>query len=127
MPDTRAPAVSDAARRIADEMALHAIARSRGFAVFSAADGRPFTHVAYPTHADAVRATGHDRERYLYLEIQADGGVPEGWEAALQFGRQLLAAGYSPQPEHNTQMPMFPWDRRAMIRHLASGGREFSH
>lgn len=118
-------AYSDAARRIADEMALHAVAKSRGFAVFSAADGRPFDHVPYPTHADAVRATGWDRERYLYLEIQADGGTLEGWDAAFRFGRTLLAAGYAPVPEHNTQMPLYPWDRRKMVRHLATGGRAY--
>ena len=117
--------VGDAAKRIADEMAIHAIARSRGFAVFSAADGRPFDHVPYPSHADAVRATGWDRERYLYLEIQADGGCLEGWDAAFRFGRTLLAAGYAPEPDHNTQMPLFRHDRHRMVRHLASGGKEY--
>lgn len=116
--------VSDAARRIADEMNLHAVAKSDGWAVFRLSDGRPFDHNPYPFRVAAVKATGWDRDRFLYLEIQPDGMQLQHAQACLDFARMLHDAGFripSPEFEFDPTMPLMPHDRRSTIRHLAGG------
>lgn len=118
---------SDDARRIADEMTMHAVAKSQGWAVFSLSDGRPLDHCPYPTRTLAVRAAKWDRDNYLYLEIQPDGMQPKEAEAVLSYARALHNAGFRlPDPEfdYDASMPTFSWDRSKQIRHLASGGRK---
>jgi hypothetical protein len=118
---------TDDARRVADEMSLHAVARARGWAVFRLRDGRPADHVAYPRREDAVRAMGWNRDDYLYLEIRPD-GMPDPAEAqaVLGFARALHKAGFrlpSPDFDFTPVMPAFAHDRVRTIRHLATGGK----
>lgn len=117
---------SDAARRIADEMNLHAVAKSEGWAVFHLSDGRPFDHTPYRRRVEAVKATGWDRDRFLYLEIQPDGMPLKEADAVLRFARMLHDSGFripSPEFEFDPTMPLLRRDRLATIRHLATGGR----
>lgn len=116
----------DDARRIADEMNMHAVAKSEGWAVFRLSDGSPFDHVPYARRTDAVKATGWDRDRFLYLEIQPDGMSGKEADAVLRYARMVHDAGFripSPDFEYDPAMPLMPHDRLATIRHLASGGR----
>lgn len=117
---------SDASRRIADEMTLHAVARSQGWAVFHLSDGRPFDHTPYPRRVEAVKATGWDRDNYLYLEIAPDGMEPRAAEAVLSYARMLHNAGWrlpAPDFDFDASMPAFEWDQKKTIRHLVSGGK----
>jgi hypothetical protein len=124
------PAVSDAARRIADAMTLHTLAGQAGmWASFRMSDGTEVHRgAAYAIREDAVKAAGWNRDTTVYLEIQADGMPVEAAQACLDFQRQLHDAGFRlPDPTFHFDIsrPMFPWDRRKMIRHLASGGRAY--
>jgi len=117
---------SDAARRIADEMTLHAIAKSEGWVAFRLSDGSPLDHAVYERRIDAVKAAGWDRDRFIYLEVQPDGMPLKEAQAVLDFARTLHDAGFripSPEFEFDPTMPLLPADRRRTIRHLASGGR----
>lgn len=123
------PALLDAARRIADEMTLHAIAGSEGWCPFWLADGRPVTRgTFYEKRTDAVRAAKWDRDNVIYLEIQPGGMKPEQAVQCLQFARALHGAGFripSPEFEFDPTMPLMAADRVKTIRHLASGGGRF--
>lgn len=117
---------SDAAKRIAAEMTLYALAHDAGWAVFSLSDGTPARHFAYPRREDAVRDMHWDRDNYLYLEVQPDGMSPREAEAVLKYGRALHDAGFRiPEPDFNfdASMPLLKSDRARQIRHLASGGK----
>ena len=132
MPDTafcgQRPFTDDA-RRMADAMNLHAVARSKGWAVFALADGRS-DNTAYETLDDAHRSTKWRRDDYLYLEIPA-GGVndPAEMQACLDYARALHKAGYRlPDPrDFNApdrgfpvhQPPVMRGDWRRQIRELA--------
>ena len=122
------PALLDAAKRIADEMTIHAIAKSEGWVAFKLADGRPVDHTCYPARVDAVKAAGWNRDDYIYLETQPDAmGVHEAI-ACLKYARQLHAAGFripAPEFEFDASMPFRVSDRAKSVLHLASGGRKF--
>lgn len=121
---------TDAARRMADTMNLHAIAKSRGWAVFALADGRSPDNTAYPDIEDAYRAMKWDRDRYLYLQIPA-GGVndPAEMQGCLDYARALHARGYrlpDPRDFHAPdrafpvhQPPILRVDWSKQIRELA--------
>lgn len=85
---------TDAARRMADTMNLHAVCKSKGWAVFALADGRSPTADAFETRDDALRSTRWNRDNYLYLEIPA-GGVqdPAEMQGCLDYARALHGAG----------------------------------
>jgi hypothetical protein len=123
---TADPALLDAARRIADEMTIHAIAKSEGWVAFWLADGRPLDHVCYPSRVEAVRAAKWNRDNVIYLETQPDAmGVHEAM-ACLKYARALHAAGFripAPEFEFDASMPFLVTDRAKQVRHLASGGR----
>lgn len=86
---------SDDAARMADVMNLHAVAKSRGWAVFALADGRSPDMTAYEDISDAYRAMRWDRDRYLYLQIPRDGvRDPAEMQACLDYARALHKAGY---------------------------------
>jgi hypothetical protein len=119
---------SDAARRISDEMNMHAIAKSGGsWAVFALADGRPLDHTAYPTWTLAVTAAKWDRDRYMFIEVQPDGCNPNEAEALLTYQRTLYSMGYRiPSPDWAagpmaSSMPTQSWDKRTMANQLISG------
>lgn len=120
---------TDDARRMTDAMNLHAVCKSRGWAVFALADGRT-DNVAYETRDEAVRAKRWDRDNFLYLEIPA-GGVhdPAEMQGCLDYARALHKAGYRlPDPrEFNSadrdfpvhQAPVMRTDWARQIRNLA--------
>ena len=86
--------ISDDARRIADAMNLHAVARSKGWVVFALADGRsPDNNTPYENISDAYRAMKWDRDRYIYLEIQAGGVIDSVIQGYLDYARMLHDAG----------------------------------
>ncbi len=85
---------TDDARRMADTMNLHAVAKSRGWAVFALADGRS-DNVPYETIGEAYMAKRWDRDNFLYLQIPAGGvGDPAEMQACLDYARALHKAGY---------------------------------
>jgi hypothetical protein len=110
-------------------MTMHTLSGSTGcWAAFRMSDGQPVDNAAYPSREDAVKAAGWDRDTTVYLEVQADGMPAGAAQACLDFQRDLHDAGFRlPDPSFafDISRPMFAWDRHAMIRHLASGGREF--
>lgn len=119
---------SDAAKRIADEMTMHAIAHSEGWVCFRLSDGTPLDHIAHDRRIDAVKAAGWDRDRFIYLEVAPDGMTPKEAEACLKYARVLHDAGFripSPEFEFDPTMPLLRSDKIKTIRHLASGGRVY--
>ena len=121
---------TDDARRMADVMNLHAVAKSRGWAVFALADGRSPDMTPYPDIGEAYRAMRWDRDRYLYLQIPA-GGVhdPAEMQGCLDYARALSKAGYrlpDPRDFHAPdrsfpvhQPPVMRTDWRRQINALA--------
>lgn len=128
---------SEDAKRISDEMNMHALAGSAGhWAAFKLADGTPKNHTAYETWGDAVRfAGGWDRDEVIYLQVQPDGMQPKEADAFLRYARFLHDAGHRlPPPDSvafgycsqlGSGLPYLKADRFKMARHLISGGREF--
>lgn len=121
---------TDDARRMADAMNLHAVAGSRGWAIFALADGRSPDNTAYEDLGDAHRAMRWDRDNYLYLQIPADGvSDPAEMQAVLDYARALHKAGYRlPDPrDFNApdrgfpvhQPPVMRTDWARQIRQLA--------
>jgi hypothetical protein len=113
---------------MADTMNLHAVLKSRGWAVFALADGRS-DNVAYETYDDALRSTKWNRDRFLYLQIPA-GGVndPAEMQGCLDYARTLqdmgarlpdprdLHAGDRDFPYHAAPLMRADWGRQ--IREL---------
>lgn len=85
---------TDDARRMADTMNLHAVAKSKGWAVFALADGRSPDMTPYEDYGSALASTKWDRDRFLYLQIPA-GGVndPAEMQACLDYARALHDMG----------------------------------
>jgi len=123
---------TDDARRMADTMNLHAVAKARGWAVFALADGRSPDNTAYEDIGDAHASTRWDRDHYLYLQIPP-GGVndPAEMQACLDYARALHKAGYrlpDPRDFHAPdrgfpvhQPPVMRVDWARQIRELAKG------
>jgi hypothetical protein len=109
---------TDDARRMADVMNLHAIAKSKGWAVFALADGRS-DNVPYEGYGDALRAKKWDRDNYLYLQIPA-GGVndPAEMQACLDYARTLHKLGARmPDPrDFNAGDRDFPYHAPPLMR-----------
>lgn len=118
MQDTASPRqISDEARRIADSMNLHAIAKSKGWAVFALADGRT-DNVPYETYDDALRSTKWNRDHYVYLEIQAGGADDWICQRFLDYARMLHDAGArmpDPRDFHATDR-QFPYHQPPIMR-----------
>jgi hypothetical protein len=110
---------SDDAARMADTMNLHAVVKSRGWAVFALADGRSPDNTAYEDIGDAHRAMKHDRDNYLYLQIPA-GGVadPAEMQACLDYARALHKAGLRlPDPrDFRNAAGGFPFHQPPVLR-----------
>lgn len=118
---------SDDAKRMSDEMTMHSLAGMKGhWAAFRLSDGTPRDHAAYVTRKEAVMAQRWDRDETVYLEITPDGMTPKEAEAFLEWARFLHGQGWRlPDPEfdYDGGMPAFSWDKRAMARHLVTGGK----
>lgn len=115
---------SDAAKRVASSMTVHALAGSAWkWAAFRLSDGTPLSNAAYDTRRQAMLAARWNVDLYMYLEIQPDGMSEELAENQLRFARDLHDAGVriSPDWEFDLSMPMFEWDRRSTIKELARG------
>lgn len=115
---------SDAVKRIKAEMDMQAVLGNFGWVAVKLEDGSPADHVAYPRRQDAVKHMRHDRDRYLYLEIQPDGMTEQEAKAVLKYARVVHSLGFRiPDPEfdYDATMPAQKWDRRAMAGQLASG------
>lgn len=121
---------TDDARRMADTMNLHAVAKSKGWAIFALADGRSPDNTAYEEIGMAHMAMRWDRDNYLYLQIPA-GGVqdPAEMQGCLDYARALHKAGYrlpDPRDFHAPdrafpvhQPPILCGDWSRQIRELA--------
>ena len=68
---TRRPYTDDA-RRMADTMNLHAVMKSKGWAVFALADGRSPDLTPYPDIGEAYRAMKWDRDN---LPVPSDSSL----------------------------------------------------
>ena len=86
---------TDDARRMADMMNLHAIVKSKGWAVFALADGRS-DGIPYDDISDAYRAKKWDRDNFLYLQIPAGGVHRPGRNAGMSRLRPRAAQGRLP-------------------------------
>lgn len=117
----------DDVRRLKDEMDMHAVAGSYGYAVIALADGTPLDHTPYPTWNDAVKAAKWDRDRYIFLEIQPGGMSHKEAAAVLKYARTMYDAGFRiPSPDWDagplvSSVPHQEWDKKRMIRQLVSG------
>ena len=119
---------SDAAKRISDEMTMHALAHAEGWVAFRLSDGTPLDHCVYERRVQAVKAANWDRDRFIYLEVQPDAMTPKEAAACLKYARALHDAGFripAPEFEYDPTMPLMSWDREKTIAHLASGGKRF--
>jgi hypothetical protein len=120
------PQLADAAKRVKDEMDLHAVAGDRGWAVFALADGKPLDHTAYDSWKAAVKAAKWDRDRYFFLEVQPDGMPEREAVAVIRYARLCHDLGGRVPPPDDVHlfppgMPLQPLDRLRMARQLASG------
>lgn len=119
----------DDVKRVKDEMDFHATMHHFGYAVFSLQDGRPITHDAYPSRADARRiAEKHTLDHLMILEISPDGMPYNEASACFKYERTLVNMGVrSPdtlETEANSgalSMPRNRHDRRRMAAQLKSG------
>lgn len=109
---------TDDARRMADAMNLHAVCKSKGWAVFALADGTS-DQTAYETREDAVRAKRWDRDNFLYLQIPAGGVLdPAEMQGCLDYARALSnAGGRLPDPrDFNAPDRDFPYHQPPVMR-----------
>lgn len=121
--------ITDAARRIHEAMALHAIAKARGYFACKLMDGRPVTNDTFPSRAAARRiAERKTSDPLIILEVQPDGGTPKGCQIALDYERMLYSRGCRTpdalETEENSgllSIPEFAHDRRRMARQLITG------
>ena len=119
----------DPVKRVKDEMDMHAVVHDIGYAVFSMQDGRPITHDAYPSRADARRfAEKLTTDFLLIIEISPDGMPYNEADAVLKYERTLNNMGMrspdSLETEENSgllSMPRNRHDRRRMARQLITG------
>jgi len=112
----------DAAKRLADEITLHAIAGSAGkWAAITLADGS-CDHTPYDTRSDAVRHQASP-EYCTFVLIPPDGMTVREADVLLHFWRQAHDAGFRAiDPRDDIpSMPLRPEEAREQIRLF--GGR----
>lgn len=118
MPDLRqAPRCGDAARRMADEVTLHAVAGSAGkWCAIRLADATS-DHTAYDSRSDAMRHQLHS-EHCTYLLIPPGGMSIDVADRVLDFWRQTHDAGFrAVDPRDDIpSMPLTAPDARRQIR-----------
>ena len=108
---------------------MHAVAKSRGYAVFRLTTGEPVTNDVYPSRADARRfAEKKTSDHLLIIEIQPDGMPYNEAAAVLKYERTLINMGIRTPDVFETEensgllsMPRTLGDRIRMARQLKSG------
>lgn len=105
--------LKDAAKRMAEEVTMHAIAGKYGkWAAFALADGRS-DHVAYDSREDAVRHQGHNADWFAFILIPPDGMPATHAVEVLSFWRVARDAGLP------AAVPMsMPLTRRDRVRQV---------
>jgi hypothetical protein len=120
---------SDAAKRISDEVTMHALAgNAMEWASFKLSDGTS-GHRTYPTRIDAVKDQRWHMDDYFYVQIPPDGMPAREAQELLEYRRAMRDAGWelpSADFDFDDSMPMFEWDKRKTIAHLTSGGKLYS-
>jgi hypothetical protein len=114
--DMETAVYSDAAKRVADEMTMHAVLGQHGkWCAFRLSDGSSPDHAAYDSRADAVRHQKSDADRCMYLQIAE---MPaDHAEQVLDFWRKAHDAGLrGTDPE--VLMPLTAQDRKRQITAL---------
>lgn len=107
----------DAARRLSDEITLHAIAGSAGkWAAITLADGSS-DHTPYDTRSDAV-SHQISPEYCTFVLIPPDGMTVKEADVLLDFWRQCHDAGFrAVDPRDDIpSMPLRPEEAREQIR-----------
>lgn len=121
--------ITDDAKRISDEMNMHAVVKDSGWAAFRLSDGSPVDHNAYPSRRAAVLAMRWNANDCMYLEIAPDGMRTDVAQTAIDFQRMLrdsLGLQFAdPDFDFDSSRPILASDRHKTLRHLASGGREY--
>lgn len=109
---------SDAAKRMSDEVTMHAVLGHYGkWAAFRLSDGSSTDHTAYDSRADAVRHQKNDEDRCLYILIPPAGMPVDHAEQVLDFWRKAHDAGFrAADPE--ILMPHSKQDQRRQIKAL---------
>lgn len=118
MPDlSQAPKCGDAARRMADEITLMAIAGGTGqWAAIRLQDGG-CDHTPYSSRSDAQRHQLH-AEHCTYVLVPPDGMTIRQADNVLDFWRQMHSAGFRPVDPRD-DMPSMPLTRPAARQQIA--------
>lgn len=115
------PKCGDAARRMAAEITMHAVAGSIGrWAAIRLADGGS-DKVPYDTRADAIRRQLHP-EHCTYVLVPPDGMQTGQADRVLSFWRQMHDRGFrAVDPRDDIpSMPLTSGDARRQIRLLTA-------
>lgn len=107
----------DAARRVSDEITLHAIAGGAGkWAAIKLADGST-DHCVYDSRSDAIMHQ-LSPEYWTYVLVPPDGMTAREADVLLLFWRQVYDAGYrAVDPRDDIpSMPLRPEEAREQIR-----------
>jgi len=100
----------DAARRMADALAVHQMALTRDeilagrYVAIRLADGGSDL-TAYDSHAAAVRAHQNSPSRMLYFQIPLERLPPEECDVLLWYQRGVYDAGFRADPSHALILP----------------------
>lgn len=107
----------DAAKRLSDDITLHALAGSAGkWAAVKLADGSS-DRTAYPSRSEAIRHQSSP-EYCTYVLIPPDGMTVREADVVLHFWRQVYDAGFrAVDPRDDIpSMPLRPEEAREQIR-----------
>lgn len=110
------PRCGDAARRMADEITLMAVAGFAGhWAAIRLADGS-CDHTPYPCRSDAQRHQLHP-EHCTYILVPPDGMTPRSADRVLDFWRQSHSAGFR-AVDPRDDIPSMPLTKPAARRQI---------
>lgn len=106
--------LQDAAKRMADEVTMHAVLGQYGkWCAFALSDGSS-DHVAYDTRDAAIRHQHHNEDFYTFILVPPAGMTPAEGKEVLAFWRAMRDAGYR-AADPQLAMPLTPGDRRRQI------------
>lgn len=87
--------VSDAARRAAYEVTLHATMGNAGkWVALPLADDGTCDHIAYDTRASAIQHQKRGEQYYAYVKVPADGMPLEDADAYMKLQRKVYDQGF---------------------------------